>query len=154
MKVALTLNRGKMQLDVPPNEVLLDTLRNRMGLTGTKDVCRTGDCGACTVLMNGKAVHSCLTLTVEAEGTEVVTIEGLEESGLSPVQAAFLEEEAVHCGFCTPGMIMSATALLKTNPTPTEREVRDALEGNLCRCGTYYGDVAAVLRASRGPARK
>lgn len=155
MKVALTLNAEKLQLDVPSNEVLLDTLRDRLGLTGTKDVCRTGDCGACTILMNGEAIHSCLTLTAEAEGAEIVTVEGLSQGHkLSTVQEAFLEEEATHCGFCTPGMIISATALLMSNPKPTEQEVKEALEGNLCRCGTYYSDVAAVLKASRKAAKK
>jgi len=149
MKVRFTLNEEEVLLEAAPNEVLLDTLRDRFGLTGTKDVCRTGDCGACTVLRNGEAVHSCLTLTFEVDGQEVVTVEGLSHGmKLSAIQQAFLEEEATHCGFCTPGMIMSATALLRSNPRPTEREVKEALEGNLCRCGTYAHIFKAASRAA------
>ena len=140
---------------MPPNEVLLDTLRDRLGLTGTKDVCRSGDCGACTIIMNGDAVHSCLTLTAEVDGAKILTVEGLaKDHELHFVQEAFMEAEATHCGFCTPGMIMSATALLNTNPKPTVQEIKEALEGNLCRCGTYYTDVAAVLKASQRASRK
>jgi carbon-monoxide dehydrogenase small subunit len=148
--VNLRLNGEKLSLDVPPNEVLLDTLRERVGLTGTKDVCRSGDCGACTIILNGEAIHSCLTFTSETDGSEVVTVEGLENNGeLDPVQTAFLEEEATHCGYCTPGTIMSAKALLLENPKPTVAEIKEALEGNLCRCGTYYSSIAAVQKASR-----
>src|SRR5581483_2029798 len=114
---------------------LLDVLRDEIGLTGTKECCRMGECGACTVLLNGRAVDSCLVLAVEAEGAEVITIEGLAEHGeLDALQQAFLDKGAVQCGFCVPGMILSAKYLLQTTPHPTREEVQDALAGNLCRC--------------------
>jgi len=149
MKVSLIVNGEKVTLDVPPNEVLVDTLRERLGFTGTKDVCRTGDCGSCTVLVNGKAVLSCLILTVEVDGAEIMTVEGLSGDGLHPLQKAFIEEDAAHCGYCTPGMLMSTYALLLENPRPTPEEVKKAIEGNLCRCGTYLNVVKAVIKASK-----
>lgn len=148
MKVSLKINGEDVRMDVPPNETLVDTLRERLGLTGTKDVCRSGDCGACTVLLNGRPVPSCLILTVEANGSEILTIEGLERDGkLHPLQEAFLEEDAVHCGYCTPGMIVTAYAFLKKDVKP--KETMEIIKGNLCRCGTYYNVIKAILKASR-----
>jgi len=149
MDMKMKINGEPVTLDVPPNELLLDTLRTRLGLTGSKDVCRTGDCCACTVLLNGRAINSCLIFTSEANGSDVLTIEGLgQNEKLHPLQEAFVEEDATHCGYCTPGMIMSAYALLQENPNPTRKDVEEALAGNLCRCGTYYSAVNAVLKAS------
>ena len=129
---------------------MLDILREDLSLTGTKEGCAEGECGACTVLLDGEAVHSCLTLAVQLEGRHVVTIEGLSETGeLDILQKAFVEEIAIQCGFCTTGMIMSAKALLLKNPTPTEEEIRVALSGNICRCSGYVQIVRAVDRAAR-----
>ena len=150
MNVQMSVNGESISLDVPPNEVLLDTLRTRLGLTGSKDVCRTGDCGACTVLLDGRAVNSCLVFTAEVDGSDILTIEGLvEDDELHPIQEAFIEEDAAHCGYCTPGMILSAYALLKEKPKPRHQDVQEALTGNLCRCGTYYAATNAVLKASQ-----
>lgn len=154
MKVSLTVNGETVTLDIPPNETLVDTLRCRLGLVGAKDVCRTGDCGACTVLVNGRAVLSCLVLTVEVDGAEITTVEGLSDGDLHPLQKAFIEEDAVHCGYCTPGMLMSAYALLLENPNPTPEEVKKAIDGNLCRCGTYPNVVKAVIKASKQLSKK
>jgi aerobic carbon-monoxide dehydrogenase small subunit len=134
---------------VPVSRSLLQVLRDDLGLTGTKEGCGEGDCGACTVIMDGMAVNSCLVLAAEAEGKAVVTVEGLVKAGkLSPLQQAFVDEGAVQCGFCTPGMLMSAKALLDTNPSPTEAEIRTTLSGNLCRCTGYVRIVSAVQKAA------
>jgi aerobic-type carbon monoxide dehydrogenase small subunit (CoxS/CutS family) len=131
-----------------PRRTLLDTLRNELHLTGTKKVCDMGDCGACTVLVDGKAVYSCLTLAIECDGRPVTTIEGLDDDGrLDPVQQAFIECDAFQCGFCTPGQIMSLRALLNEKDTPTEEEIDRAVTGNLCRCGAYLNIVRAGRRA-------
>jgi carbon-monoxide dehydrogenase small subunit len=144
------VNGERVDLDVPPNETLLDTLRQRLGLIGSKEVCRTGDCGACTVIVDDDAVHSCLILTVEVDGSEILTIEGLTKDGtLHPLQEAFIEEDAVHCGYCTPGMIMANLALLREKPDPTAEDVKEAIRGNICRCGTYFNVINAVLKASK-----
>lgn len=148
---SITLNVNGRQYDVvvEPRETLLDVIRDKIGLTGTKKGCDTGDCGACTVLLDGKAVSSCLVLAVDAVGHEVTTIEGLGEGGnLDPLQRAFIEEFAIQCGFCTPGMIMAAKALLIENPTPTEEDIRRALAGNLCRCTGYTNIIKAVKKAA------
>jgi carbon-monoxide dehydrogenase small subunit len=146
--VELTLNGEPRRLEVEPGEFLVDTLRERLGLTGAKEGCGMGECGACTVLLDGLAVFACLTLTVEARGRAVVTVEGLApEAGLSPLQDAFAEQGAVQCGYCTPGMLLSASALLAANPAPDEAAVRRALAGNLCRCTGYAKIVDAVLAA-------
>ncbi len=136
---------------VPPEETLVTTLRERLNLTGTKVACEEGACGACTVLLDGKAVSSCTKLTVECDGHEITTIEGLMDpvtGELDPLQQAFIDENAFQCGFCTPGIIMAAKGLLLENPTPSLDEVKDALSGNLCRCISQYHVYTAVMRAA------
>jgi carbon-monoxide dehydrogenase small subunit len=131
---------------VEPRTTLLQVLRENLGLTGTKQGCNAGDCGACTVLIDNRPVDSCLTLAIEAQGKEILTIEGLDQQGkLHPLQQAFIDHYAVQCGFCTPGMILSAKALLDRNSRPTEEEVREAISGNLCRCTGYVKIVEAIL---------
>lgn len=150
--VSFSVNGSFVQVEVGVKERLLDTLRERLWLTGVKEGCGVGECGACTVLINGEASLSCLILTVQVEGQEVVTIEGLEREGvLDPIQQSFLHHHAVQCGFCTPGMILSAKALLLKNPTPTREEIMTALDGNLCRCTGYEQIISAILDvAQRG----
>lgn len=152
MGVELTLSVNGMitAVSVEPGARLLDVLRNHLGLTGTKEGCGNGECGACTVLVDGIAVNACLYPALEAEGKEITTIEGLLGPGgqLSPVQRAFVDYGGIQCGFCSPGMIMSATALLETNPSPTDEEIRDALVGNLCRCTGYVQIVDSVRAAA------
>ncbi len=146
--IDLTVNGEAYQLEVEPQTTLLELLRNQLHLTGTKEGCGLGDCGACIVLVEGKPVNSCLMLAVDAKGREVVTIEGLETNGqLHPLQQSFLEKGAVQCGFCTPAMILSAKSLLDKNPGAGEMEIREALSGVLCRCGSYKKIIAAVLAA-------
>jgi aerobic carbon-monoxide dehydrogenase small subunit len=145
------LEVGRESGQVDPAHTLSHTLRETLGLTGTKVSCDSGACGCCTVLMNGKAVLSCMTLTVECEGKDIATIDGLGDvkSGkLDPLQQAFIDHTAFQCGFCTPGMIMSAKALLLENPSPTEAEVKEGLSGNFCRCISHYHVIKAVLAAS------
>jgi len=149
MILRFRLNGRSVEVDVPPGRRLLDLLREDLGLTGTKEGCGEGECGACTVLVDGKPRLSCLTLAIQVEGKEVLTVEGLAQSGkLHPLQEAFIETAGVQCGFCTPGFLMSAYALLLENPSPTKAEVREWLSGNLCRCTGYEQIVAAVLRAA------
>jgi aerobic carbon-monoxide dehydrogenase small subunit len=152
MKIPLSLrvNGQAYALEVQAHHTLLDLLRDQLNLTGTKECCAEGECGACTVLWNGRAVNACLILAVEADGEEVVTIEGLAANGrLDPLQSAFLEQGAVQCGFCIPGMIMAAKCLLAANPRPTVPEIKAGLAGNLCRCGGYSRIVNAVAVAAR-----
>ena len=148
--VTLHVNGRKRRVDILPQELLADTLRNRLGLTGTKISCNRGECGACTVLVDDVTYYSCSTLTHSVGTREILTVEGLQsESGeLHPVQQAFVDELAPQCGFCTPGQIMSAVALLKHQAKPTRQEVRHALSGNLCRCGAYEHYLNGVMRAS------
>lgn len=147
--IKLTVNDREYSLRVKNNWTLLDLLRKKLNLTGAKEGCREGECGACTVIMNGRAVTSCLILAVEAEGASIETIEGQEIDGeLSPEQQAFIECGAVQCGFCTPGMIMSAKALLERKDSPELEDIEDALAGNLCRCTGYYAIKRAVERAA------
>jgi len=143
--INLTVNNCPYELAVADNQTLLDILRRELGLTGAKRGCELGDCGSCTVIMNGKPVNSCLVLALEADGACIETIEGLEtEDGLHPVQQAFVEKGAVQCGFCSPGMILSAKHLLEQNDDPTPEEIRGAIAGNLCRCTGYQKIVEAV----------
>ena len=145
--ILLRVNGEEYRKEVEPRETLLDVIRDRLNLTGTKRGCETGDCGACTVIMDGKTVNSCLVLGVEADGTEILTIEGLAANGeLHPLQNTFVQYGAIQCGFCSPGMIMSAKALLDENRDPTEEEIRRAIEGNLCRC-TGYAKIVRAIKA-------
>ena len=149
--INLTVNGKEYELAVDSNMTLTDLLRNELSLMGTKEGCGHGECGSCTVLLNGKPATSCITLAVEADGCEVITIEGLEtENGLHPIQQAFVEKGGVQCGFCTPGMIMSAKALLDENPGPSEAEIREAISGNLCRC-TGYIQIMESIRLAAEP---
>lgn len=148
-KLDFTVNGNRYVVEVEPWKSLRDVLREELGLTGVKVGCSTGNCGACTVLLDGKAVKSCLVLALQANGRRVETIEGLAKDGkLHPLQEAFIDHFAVQCGYCTPGMIMAAKALLEENPSPTEEEVREALHGNICRCTGYVKIVEAVLAAA------
>ena len=148
-EVTLTLNGRERQTSVPEGATLAELLREQVGLTGTKIACAEGTCGACTVLVDGRAVLSCILRAEQAEGCDVTTIEGLgEEGALSALQRAFVEEDALQCGFCTAGQVVSATALLASTPRPTSEQVRTAMSGNLCRCGAYPGIERAVLRAA------
>ncbi len=150
VRVRLNVNGAVHELDVEPRWLLSDVLRHQLGLTGTHVGCEQGVCGACTVLVDGKPERSCLMFAVQAEGHEVTTIEGLTpEDGLSPLQEAFQAHHALQCGFCTPGMVVTAAALLRDNPNPTEEEVREALSGNVCRCTGYQFIVDAVLAAAK-----
>ena len=148
-EIFLKVNGEIYRMSVPDNRTLLQAIRDDLGLTGTKEGCGVGECGACTVLVDGRPVNSCLALAVEMDGREITTVEGLAKDGvLHPLQQAFMEEGAVQCGFCTPGMLMSAQGLLNKNPFPTEDEIRKAIEGNLCRCTGYDPIVRAVQKSS------
>ena len=147
--LSFTLNGDPIEVVCKDNMTLLDLLRDKLGLTGTKKGCEQGECGACTVMLDGKPVNSCCTLAVECEGRDVVTVEGIaKNSQLHPIQKQFIEKWALQCGYCTPGMIMSAKALLDVNPHPTELEIREAIEGNLCRCTGYAKIVEAIQAAA------
>jgi aerobic-type carbon monoxide dehydrogenase small subunit (CoxS/CutS family) len=149
VSIGLTVNGRELSLDVHPHHTLLESLRDQVGLTGTKECCNQGECGACTVILNGRAVTACLVLAAEADGAEVITIEGLASDGrLDPLQQAFVDTGAVQCGFCIPGMIVAARYLLMSNPRPTVDEIKDGLAGNLCRCGGYSRIVEAVQSAA------
>jgi len=149
-RVRFRVNGQDVELDVDPMATLLDVLREQLGLTGTKNGCDAGDCGACTVIMDGKAILSCLTPVLQAAGKEIATVEGLAQEGkLHPLQEAFIECGAVQCGFCTPGMLLSAKALLDQNPSPTREEVKVAISGNLCRCTGYKKIIDAIMLASK-----
>jgi len=154
--IQLTINGTPRELLVAPNETLAQVLRGpQVNLTGTKVGCELGDCGACTVIVNGDAVNACLILALQIDAAEVITVEGLERGGqLHPIQQAFAEAGAIQCGFCSPGMIMSTKALLDRHPTPTRQEIRTAIAGNLCRCTGYYKIVNAVEQASKDLASK
>lgn len=153
MELSLVVNGDAVTLTVAPWRTLLDVLRNDLELTGAKHGCGEGECGACSVLLNGRVVNACLVLAVECGGAQVLTIEGLRTSGrLHPVQEAFTRHGAIQCGYCTPGMIMASYALLQSTPSPTEEEVRRGLEGNLCRCTGYRKIIDAVLSAAEGSA--
>lgn len=151
MIINFICNGERKKLDIEPDMRALDVLRETLGLTGTKEGCGRGECGACTVILNGKAVNSCLLYAAKLDGGEVRTIEGVKgiDGGLDPIQKAFLDEGAVQCGFCTPGMIMSTKALLEKNPDPSEKEIEEALSGNICRCTGYNKIVKAVKKAAQ-----
>ena len=147
--ISFTANGERRDLTVEPRKLLADALREDCGLTGTHLGCEHGVCGACTVLLDGDAVRSCLVFAVQADGAEIMTVEGLAVDGeLTPVQAAFQAEHGLQCGFCTPGFVVSATALLERTPSPSDQEIREGLSGNLCRCTGYQGIVRAVHRAA------
>ena len=153
--LVLAVNGRERRVEAPPEETLLSVLRERLRLTGTKYGCGEGQCGACTVLLDGRPARSCRTAVSEAAGKKITTIEGLEQGGrLHPVQAAFLDVEAFQCGYCTPGMIVSTVGLLQANPNPSDEDIIGHLTGNICRCGTYPRILAAVRRAAKkGPPR-
>jgi len=150
IELTFILNQREVTVSVAPNRRLLDVLREELHLTGTKEGCGIGECVACTVLLNGRPVNSCLILAGQAQGSEITTIEGVEteDGDLHPLQEAFLEEGAVQCGFCTPGMVLSALALLRKNPGPSEDEIKEAISGNLCRCTGYKQIVEAIKAAA------
>ena len=150
-EIELIVNGDIYQVTVKPSETLLEVLRNKLGLTGTKRGCDVGDCGTCTVLIDGESVLSCLVLAVEARGKEITTIEGLAEGeNLHPLQKAFMEHGAIQCGFCSPGMILAAKAFLDENPHPTEEEIKEAISGNLCRCTGYTKIIEAIKAVAEG----
>lgn len=145
MKIELIVNKKNIKMDVDPTTRLIDFLRDDLNLTGVKEGCSEGECGACTVILDGVAVTSCTILVGQVNGSEIITIEGLEQSGeLDVIQKSFIENGAIQCGFCTPGMILSCKALLMKNPNPSEEEIKRAIEGNLCRCTGYNKIVKAV----------
>jgi len=150
IELHLVVNGAPCTVQAEPCLTLLEILRDKLGLTGTKEGCGAGDCGACVVLMDGQAVNACLVLAAQAQGAHIITVEGLAQEGnLHPLQQAFVDKWALQCGFCTPGMLMSCYALLLGNPDPSPEEIREAIAGNLCRCGTYQSVVEAVLSAAR-----
>jgi aerobic-type carbon monoxide dehydrogenase small subunit (CoxS/CutS family) len=148
VRITLDVNGGSYEVDVAAGRRLVDVLRDELGLLGTKLACGEGACGACAVLLDGKPVASCILLAPAAEGRKIVTIEGLGTNGATPLQEAFVAEDALQCGFCTPGQIVTATALLEQTPRPTREEIRSAMVGNLCRCGAYPKIERAILRAA------
>ena len=151
VEIEFAVNGKKRSLSVKPNDLLINMIRNDLFLTGSKYGCGIGECGACTILLNGEPVLSCLTLAAAADGKEITTIEGLAKGNeLHPMQIAFLKNAAVQCGFCTPSMILTATALLKENPNPTEDEIRDYIRGNICRCTGYIQIVKAIKECAYG----
>lgn len=153
--IRLIVNGDPYEVVAKPSETLIQVLRNKLGLTGTKHACDTGKCGACTVLLEGKPIRSCLTLAISVRDKEISTIEGLAKDGeLHPIQRAFIEHGAVQCGFCTPGMIMFAKAFLEENPTPQEEEIREALSANICRCTGYVKIIEAIQAAAAMLRRK
>ena len=153
--IPLRVNGEDCEVFIEPYKLLSEVLREELNLTGVKEGCQTGECGACTVLIDGKAVRSCLTLAIQTRGKEIITIESLAKDGqLHPLQQAFVDYFAVQCGYCTPGMILAAKALLDENPDPTEEEVREGLSGNLCRCTGYVKIVEAVLAAKKSTHQK
>ena len=154
MRIQITVNEQSHSLEVHSDEMLIDLLRDRLNLKGVKRGCDSGQCGACTIIFNGKAMNACLIPAMRAKGADIQTIEGVESAhGLHPLQQSFIEKGAVQCGFCTPGMILSAKALLDEKPHPTEAEIRTAISGNLCRCTGYEKIVSAIQNAANGGGR-
>ncbi|MCC6025024.1 MAG: (2Fe-2S)-binding protein [Desulfurococcaceae archaeon] len=154
VRVSFRVNGEPVELDIPPRELLINTLRSRLGLTSIKYGCGIGECGNCTVLVNGEPVLACLTLTVDVDGKEVTTVEGLSRSGLTDVQRAFIEEGAIQCGYCTPSFVIMAEYLLREVPSPTLSDVREYLKGVLCRCTGYINIFRAVLKAAKYRSRR
>ena len=149
-RVTMTVNEKKISMTVEPQETLLDVLRDRLGLTGAKKMCDRGECGGCTVLLNGKPVYSCMYLAIRADGSNITTVEGLAGKGkLDPVQQAFIDKDGYQCGFCTPGFVMSSVAFLKKTNNPQLEDIKKALSGNLCRCGNYFKIYQAVQEAAK-----
>lgn len=150
LEIKMNINGEWKTLMVSPNERLIDTLRNQLSLTGTKEGCAEGECGACTINMNKKAVLACLVLSVQADGAHILTIEGLQNAGkLHPIQSSFLTEFAVQCGYCTPGMIMAGHALINQNPDPDEETVKECISNNLCRCTGYENPVKGIMKSAK-----
>ncbi len=148
-KISFILNGETRFLHVEPNETLLDVLRDRMGVKSPKCGCDNGDCGACTVMLDGKTVRSCLIFAIEVDGHEISTLENISKNGLSPLQKMFLEKNVFQCGYCAPGMILSATELITNNPHPSEHEIKEAIAGNLCRCTGYTPVIEAILELTK-----
>ena len=144
-EINFILNGDPVSVEVAPNEKLLDVLRDKLGVKSPKYGCGRGECGSCTVLLNGKSIRSCITLAIEVDGQEITTLEGLQKNGMTTLQKSFIEHNAFQCGFCAPGMTMTATELLNKNPHPDEEEIREAIAGNLCRCTGYDTIVKAIL---------
>lgn len=147
--ISVTVNGELRTVEVEPNDILLHVLREKLGVKSPKIGCERGDCGTCTILLNGKTVRSCLMLAIEVDGQEITTVEGLCQDGLTPLQEKFVEHNSFQCGFCAPGMTLAATELLKKNPKPTRLEVQEAIAGNLCRCTGYEPIIDAILDVSR-----
>lgn len=147
--ITLTLNGEVRTLDVEPSDILLEVLREKLGVKSPKIGCERGDCGACTILFDGKSVRSCLILAIEADGHEITTVEGLSKNGTTPLQKSFLKHNSFQCGFCAPGMVLAATELLEKNPHPDDEEIKEAIAGNLCRCTGYEPIIKAIKDVSR-----
>jgi len=147
--ISIRLNGEARSLDVEPHEILAEVLRGKLGVTSPKIGCERGDCGSCTILLDGKTVRSCLILAVEVDGHEITTLEGIGKHGPTPVQESLIRHSSFQCGYCAPGVILSATELLRANPHPTEEEIKEAIAGNLCRCTGYKPIIDAILEASR-----
>ncbi len=152
--ITFKLNGERRTVDVEPNDILLDVLRDKLGVKGPKYGCGRGDCGTCTILLNGRSVRSCIMLAVEVDGQEVVTVEGISKNGITPLQQSFIDHSSFQCGFCAPGMMATATELLNDNPNPTREEVKEAIAGNLCRCTGYDPIINAIMACSKGGANK
>ncbi|MFH0953506.1 MAG: (2Fe-2S)-binding protein [Verrucomicrobiota bacterium] len=148
-QISLKLNGEKRSVDVEPSDILLDVLREKLGIKSPKVGCERGDCGVCTVLLDGKTVRSCLILAIEADGHEITTVEGLGKDGLTPLQKSFLKHNSFQCGFCAPGMVLAATELLEHNPHPAEEAIKEAVSGNLCRCTGYQQIIDAIAEVNR-----
>ncbi len=153
-RIRFKLNQELRTVEVEANDLLLEVLREKLGVKSPKIGCERGDCGACTVLLDGKSVRSCLILAIEADGHEITTVEGLSRAGLTPLQQSFLEHGAFQCGFCAPGVVLSATELLGKNPHPSEAEIKEAIAGNLCRCTGYKSIISAIAAVSLTAAKK
>ena len=148
-EINFILNGNPVKIEVMPNEKLLDVLRDRLGVKSPKHGCGRGECGACSVLLNGRSIRSCITLAIEVDGQEITTLEGLEKDGMTELQKSFLQHNSFQCGFCAPGMTITATELLNKNPHPDEEEIREAIAGNLCRCTGYQNIIDAILDVSK-----